>query len=247
MYTYGQRQSPAQLLEKKMDSLVTLINKFKSVKADSTILRVDKLEEIFKKSEQGWFEKYIASIIALTTVAVSSGVAMYVGIRNSRTQLAIAAEQMQITRNQIEQNTRNTLAQIRSNNISKARIEWIESLRPILSDLFVNTFEAWHNLKQLLDAKTKNNQQATINFFKTYETLAFKIQSQKNQVELYLNPANETHQKLIQSMEEYINAFLDANNTIPDADMYKLSGAVIDNSRAVLKAAWEKAKSEVNV
>jgi hypothetical protein len=226
-------------------------------KNDSTLIKIDKLDEIFKKSEPNWYDKYLPALIAFFTVLISSGVAYYVGVRNAktqianaetqaRTQIAIAADQLDVSRKQIEQNTKNTLAQIRSNNISKARIEWIQNLRPLLSDFFANVSKASILLDDALKAKKSGKQGDAIININSFQELIYSMEAQNNQIDLFLNPNKPSHKKLEESISELLKT-LNLNLNLELQDNKEQIDMVISNSRIVLKEAWEQAKSESEI
>ena len=215
------------------------------------------MEEIFKKSEPPWYDKYLPALIAFFTVLISSGVAYYVGIGNARTQItnaetqartqiAIAADQLEISRKQLDQNTKNTLAQIRSNNISKARIEWIQNLRPLLSDFFANVSKASLILEESAFAKQKGKSEELPKLINSFKELILVMEAQNNQIDLFLNPERESHSNLESSISKLLDtlAFSDELELINNKEEVEL---VIQNSRIVIKEAWEQAKSETNI
>lgn len=252
--SFGQNKTNGNILNNKIDSLISTIKQLQNKKTDSTLLRIDKLDEVFKKAEPSSIDKYLPSIIAFLTVLISSGVAYWIGNKNANTQLinaetqartqtAIALDQLAVSQKQIEQNTKNTLAQIRANNISKARVEWIQNLRVLLSDFFGNISEVSTKIDDMRIAKDKNVNEVT-NLFNEIVPLLHKMQTQNNQIELYLNPDNESHKNLLDSIEEYMKVITAESRTQDNAKDNILAEKVIQKSRVVLKEAWEKAKIE---
>jgi len=245
------------LLLKKNDSILSAVKIINVNKNDSTFITIDKLDEIFKKSEQNWYEKFMPSIIALMTVLISAGVAYYVGVRNARTQItnaktqaniqvAIAADQLQISRQQIEQNTKNTLAQIRSNNISKARIEWIQNLRPLLSDFFANISKASIIIDESVKAKKSGKEDEMSMHIESFKEIVFKLEAQNNQIDLFLNPDRISHKELEESISELLGT-INLSDKMELPDNKEQIDKVIAKSRIVIKEAWEQAKSESEI
>lgn len=257
LFCHAQKGNENSALEKKLDSLLTLVKELQKKGNDSTLIKIDKLDEVFKKSEPKWPDKFLPAIIALFTVLISSSVAYYVGIRSARTQItnaetqartqiAIAADQLEVSRKQIEQNTKNTLAQIRANNISKARIEWIQNLRPILSEYFGNIPLARSNFEDLYKAVNEKSVDKIDSMFEKIELLLHKIQIQDHQIRLFLSKTELKHQKLEQSMSEYLKTVTNAKKEQP-IETGPLEENVLNDAREVLKDAWEQAKSETEI
>ncbi|MEJ8818771.1 hypothetical protein [Lacibacter sp. H407] len=254
----SQKSKQNLLIERKLDSIINIVQTLQNKTSDSTLIRIDKLDEVFKKTDTKWYDKYLPALIALVTVILSSGVAYYVGVRNAKTQIvnaerqaktqiAIAADQLEMSRRQIDQNTANTLAQIRANNISKARIDWIQNLRAVLSTFFANAAEASSLIEDMKLAKAKNKTDEVLKVYESFTHILFKMKEQDNQIQLMLNPTNQNHQNLINSMDAYIEYLFRIDGEQDKKAQEELSGKVISDSRKVIKEAWEKAKSETNI
>lgn len=246
------KAAPSDVLLKKVDSLGAVMHNMKSAlnQRDTLLIKVDKLSESFKSKDSNWHEKVLPSIFAFLTVIVSSVVAYRIGIRNIRvqesnterqanTQLSIAADNLFMSKEQLEQNTKNTLAQIRVNNISKARIEWIQSLRPLISGSIhdiakisgiLSAIEALEIENQDYQKNIKRKNDELIEVFNSFSEKAF-------QMRLFLNLNNQSHRELEEILKDYTQAVLEHRDNIN-------ANGIIEKARVVLKEAWEKAKSE---
>lgn len=253
-----QTASSAALL-KKIDSLEIVMHNMQKTltQRDTLLIKVDKLSESFKSKDSNWYEKILPSIFAFLTVIVSSVVAYWIGIRNIRvqetnterqanTQLSIAADNLYMSKEQLDQNTKNTLAQIRSNNISKARIEWIQNLRPLLSDFFANISKSSIVLKDALDAKKKGEKDEVKKHMTAFQEVIYQMEAQNNQIDLFLNPSKASHKDLEVAIVELLSK-LNPNENLEVPDSNAQVNTVIEKSRIVLKEAWEKAKSETTI
>ncbi|NTS43023.1 hypothetical protein HRG84_19205 [Flavisolibacter sp. BT320] len=283
--SHSQPQRSDSLLSSNIDSLNVLVSRMiasaDEMKAkDTTILKVAKLEEIFKKSESSWWEKWMPSVIALLTVLISSTIAYKVGAKNasvqaanaekqSKTQLAVAADQLDISRQQIEQTARNTIEQVRANNLTQARLEWIKSIRPLLSELLPNIFQArvlieqyqqkseeLKNLREESYLEFPRNERREVQIEKlelaleTMEkevvSLRFKIEEKRNQILLFLNPDFPTHVKLEESLNHFFNYISDIDE-MNLRDIQEESDEIIKEARLVLSEAWNLADKEAKL
>ena len=255
--SFGQKSNDSMVIERKLDSILTSTRIIQNQKIDSALIKIDKLDGVFKRSEQNGTDKSLPAIIALFTVIISSGVAVYVGVRTAKTQIAnaetqaksqirIAADQIEISRKQIEQNTINTLAQVKANNIAKARIDWIQNLRPIIGDFIANTSKTSIILTDAVNANKQNEKEKALKYMDEFIESMHLLHSQNNQILLYLNPERLSHKKLEESMTVYLNSLvLDDNfNKQTDEGLFEL---ILENSRYVIKEAWEQAKSDTNI
>lgn len=97
----------------------------------TTIIEIKNADKIFKQKEEDWWDKYSNAIIALFTVIGSA----YISYKIASQQTKLGKEQLELTKKQMEENYRVAMAQVRANNISAARIEWIQKLRPLLAEI----------------------------------------------------------------------------------------------------------------
>ena len=115
------------------------------------------------------------------------------------------------------------LLQINTNNITNARIKWLETFKQILSDFFSESM-----ILQLKDGVTKGiksdtgpqlrlqniNDRLTESYFEHLKVLVMKYYL----IKLNLNPNEDIHQKLDLLLEEYMNLI----NLLPqEADQTK--------------------------
>jgi hypothetical protein len=256
MFCFSQNKNANPGIERKLDSLLTLVNTIQNKKNDSTLIKIDKLDEVFRKSEPKWYDKFLPALIALFTVLISSGVVFYIGIRNAktqiansetqaRTQIAIAADQIEISRKQIEQNTKNTLAQIRSNNISKARIEWIQNLRPLLSSFLEKIALAEEKFSDTIELH-KDNHPRTHEVSKEAISAMHELRLTTHQILLFLNSEERSHKELEDAMMFMITNIEKGNESMK-GEYKEQYNQVFEKFRTVLKEAWEQAKSETDI
>lgn len=149
------------------------------------------------------------------------------------------------------------LSQIRSNNITNARIKWLENLRQVLTD-FITENTAFQLKQGISKGIEQSNQKDKIpDSTKLYlnkitestiEHLKI-IECKYHLIILNLNPKEELHQKLENLLEEYMNMFnqIPTQKTFNDYNilMRKMSthsDTIILLVRYVMKLEWEKTK-----
>lgn len=149
------------------------------------------------------------------------------------------------------------LLQIRSNNITNARIKWLEDLKLVLADFFSECTTL--QLKQGVakgareeQMKDKINENVVTYLNKLHESIIehLKIIDAKHDLlKLNLNPKEALHNKMEKFLDDYMNLF----NKIPQTHkpeeytdlirkMDAYSNTLILLSRYVVKLEWEKTK-----
>lgn len=244
-------------VSRKLDSLIK-ITKDNQKTNTKTVLEIKDSETIFKKEKSDWWEKYSSGLIALLTIIISARISYKLASNESKkqeeitrqqinAQLAIAQDQIAQNREQMQESSRITLLQVRNNNISAARIEWIQKLRPLLAELISKTSDfdnSFSELDKLIEIKTPTNDDR-IKVVKLQEKLeknADDCDNLWNQILLFLNKNEKEHQELITSfsqLSENIGNKIDSKPLIREVTEEEL----IDKAKAVLKTAWEQAKN----
>lgn len=278
---YPQLTKKDSLLLIKIDSLRVTVDQLrisvsKSGNADTSILKIaDK--EIFKSSSSLW-EKLLPALIALVTVSVSSLVAYKVGMRaaavqatnaekQAETQLAVASDQLAVSRDQITQTAKNTIEQVRANNLTEARLDWIKDLRPLLSELLPAVYEARMRLESYLgqreqqralrrrtyhvkdkesEDQLKEIEQTMRTMEADFDELTLKIEEKRNQILLFLNPEFDSHKKLEECLNQFYKCISNLENTELD-NIKEESNNIIHKARLVLTEAWNLADKEAKL
>jgi hypothetical protein len=149
------------------------------------------------------------------------------------------------------------LLQIRSNNITNARIKWLENLKQVLTDFISEStiFQLKEGVSRGIEQssqliKPSENTQVYLNKINESIIEHLKIiESKYNLIILNLNPKENLHKKLETLLDEYMNLF----NQIPtqkSLENYNLltrkmsahSDTIILLIRYVMKLEWEKTK-----
>lgn len=149
------------------------------------------------------------------------------------------------------------LAQIKSNNITNARIKWLENLKQVLTD-FISESSSFQLKEGVSIGIAKNNPNKEISAFaqsflnkiteSTIEHLK-TIACKHDLIKLNLNPKEILHQKLEIFLDEYIEMFnrIPSQNNINDyhvliRKMSAHSETIILLARYIMKLEWEKTK-----
>ncbi|MBP4143236.1 hypothetical protein J3S90_15655 [Flavobacterium sp. P4023] len=149
------------------------------------------------------------------------------------------------------------LSQIRSNNITNARIKWLENLKQMLTDFIMEStvFQLKEGVSKGIEEikqKDKISEDAKLFLNKindsTFEHLKI-IDCKYNLILLNLNPKEKLHQKLENLLEQYMNMFnqIPAQKNLNDYNilirkMTPHSDTIILLVRYVMKLEWEKTK-----
>lgn len=254
------QQKNDTIILQKLDKLRTAINEIAPEPTesdnDSLVVSVEHFEKLTNtlKKDGNILRDILPSLIAILVVLISTGGAIYIGIRQLRTQTTNAEEQirsqeaqaqdnLRVAREQIEETSRMTLAQVRANNISQARINWIQDLRSELSsyngevaiiNFYLQEVIELNESDKKEEAKKLYNEQ--IERIKDARQYAFKIK-------LFLNKDETDHSKLENLIDQYYKAALEDYSTVK-SDFDSISNDILDVSRKILKDAWEQAKNE---
>lgn len=150
------------------------------------------------------------------------------------------------------------LHQIRSNNITNARIKWLDNLKTLISDFFSECADLIikENISNEINERRKSepiNERMEAQLNRINESLLdhFKmINSKHDLIKLNLNPKEELHQKF----ESLFDAYMALLNKIPTSkNTYEELGVLIKKmdtysdvlillTRYILKLEWEKTK-----
>lgn len=237
-----------------LNSIDSLQQELKYKKYEISISDTDKLKSVLEKN---WsIYDAIPSIVAIIVVFISTLGAYRLGLKqikkqeeNSKEQIrnqqSIAQDQLEQSRKQIEATSKMTLAQVRANNISQARINWVENLRDNLS-LYVSELVIVSYLVNVLHTDKTSTEDER----KLTETLK-NIRIYESKIRLYLNTNRDDNNH---TDSDHINL----ENLIEKARIKAVSFKSIENgnelnevlndiillAKKVLKTAWEQAKSE---
>ena len=151
---------------------------------------------------------------------------------------------------QIEASSKSAIDQVKANNISAARIEWIQKLRPLLaeiisiatkySDINDDHIKLLKEIEEFGLTKETNEEKGKL-LDASLQTLV-EYENVLNQIKLYLNLEEERHADLVEALDAFLSIQINKAKNIPvreDIDEEDL----IDKSRIVLKEAWEQAKN----
>ena len=149
------------------------------------------------------------------------------------------------------------LFQIRSNNITNARIRWLENLKQVLTEFLSEcaTLQLKKGVSKEIDERGKEApvpeaaqvyynkiSEETIDHLKT-------IEAKHDLIKLSLNPKEEVHQKLDKLLDEYMELFnkIPTPHTTQDYNallrkMSAYSNTIVLLVRYIMKLEWEKTK-----
>jgi len=256
---YALKENDSLLLQ-KIDQLQATVNNVaqQQVKDNKDSLSIsvehfDKLTQAFDKKDN-ILDTIIPSLIAIFVVIISTGGAIYLGIKQIRVQTTNAEEQirsqeaqaqdnLRVAREQIQETSKMTLAQVRANNVSQARINWIQDLRNDLSQYSGEVAIINFYLQEVIilnekgkkeEAKKLYNEQ--IEKIKNARQYAFKIK-------LFLNQKEPDHLELEKLIDRYYEVALENYETV-SSDYSQITDEILKISKKILKDAWEQAKNE---
>jgi len=233
---------------------------------DSTILEIKDGKEIFQ-TKTDLIDKYMGGIIALITI-IGSAIMSYkiarhqtkkqeeINEKQIQTQIEIARQQLELNNRQLEEQSRIAIESVRANNISEARINWIQELRPILGKLIQNADDFAYQmstLKPFIDPETKKVQKGmTKQKSELYNKQREKTQqvisdfeSNLKQVKLFLNKDEKEHKAFLDTTDNFIEqAFKNVNEESIEDHIDENN--LIQEAQIILKNAWEQAKNEGN-
>lgn len=196
-------------------------NNLKSTE-NKTVIKLEDAETIFKEKKPDFWDKYSSGIIAGITVLTSLGISVW--------------------------QTRNTLHKTKSMSISAARIQWIQELRPNLSELITNA-SALASIIKDMEPLFSSSEGRGFNSIETkrfeqlnneYRIINAQLRLSFNKVKLFLNKEEKEHKLLIESIEAFIK---DARKRINREHKGEIKQSdLIERAQVVLKNAWEQAK-----
>jgi len=239
-------------IEKKLDNIA----EFHVNKNDSMLVSIKNFEKLTSSLEKdkSILSDILPSLIAIIVVIISTGGAIYLGIRqikiqttNSeeqiRSQEAQAQDNLRMAREQIQETSKMTLAQVRANNVSQARINWIQDLRNELSQYNGEVAIINYYLQDVVDLTAKGDK---TNAEKVYNEQVERIKNARQyafKIKLFLNMDENDHKKLEELIDKYYKTALETYSTVK-SDFNSISDEILDISRKILKNAWEQAKNE---
>ena len=214
-------------------------------KSQKVLIELKDAKSIFLDSTD-WPTIVIPSTIAIITVIISS-------ILTNK----IARKQLSLSQKQIKEQSRSTLQSIRANNISNARIEWIQKLRPLMGKLITESGHLDSLMTEIkedyFDEKTNHwranlSKQEENDLNLRQENVFIKIREivvTFNEIKLFLNHEEAIHKEFIQNVDLYVKNVLSFNNSKTPIEKVN-EEILISSGRKILKHAWEQAKTDVS-
>lgn len=208
----------SQMLCNNIDSLSKNVN-------HTTILEIKDADKIFKQKEEDPWDKYSPALIAIVSIIITSVISF-----------RLANKQ-----------TKSALEQVKANNISAARIDWIQKLRPLLAELISKTSVTKSDLKKLKElVEIKKHSDIDLKeiqkLWDNLQNQATEIEHFWNQILLFLNKKENEHMELIMAYEKHFKNLSKKPEEIKSEDLVS-EEEIIDKSKAILKTAWEQAKN----
>ena len=207
------------------------------------------------KKDKNDINDYLPSLIALLVVLISTGGAIFIGKRQLKSQLESATknlrsqesqnqDQLNVAREQIKETSLMSLEQVRANNISQARINWIQDIRDNISQFIGSIIPINYKLRLILkDVVSDDKESAQIKYTQLLPEIS-KAKSFQYKIRLQLSK-DQSHQVLERLFIEYEDLVL---RNIPAMDISAklddLENSILDGAKLVLKEAWEQAKKE---
>lgn len=204
-------------------------------------VELDNLES-YLDEKTGFWDNYGNGIIALFTVLISTIGAYF------------------IAKKQIHENSKAIQLQVRANNISSARIKWVNELRLLMAEFIMLLNELMLITEGLAEFKTdegkinldqiKPDHKRNFAKMKMDELFPKFMQIQKtfSAIKLYLNLNEEKHVEFINSCRVYLtreNSFILSKKVDETNYNQEVSKSQLEKSaQEILKDAWEQAKTE---
>lgn len=218
---------------------------------EPTVLEIKDGKEIFQTKSDP-IEKYMGGIIALVTVIGSAFISYKIARHQTKkqeeinekqieTQIEIAKQQLDLNNRQLAEQSRIAIESVRANNISNARINWIEELRPILGKLISDTSIFEFELKRRLKNSPKKQLEIGEPIYQKFADLNLAY----NEVKLFLNHDEEDHLKFIQLVDKYIANSIEIASGLQENPNEINEDILVTAARKILKNTWEQAKNEV--
>ena len=233
----------------KIISLDELSDNQNKSKTDSLIIYVSQIEELAKSLNNG-SKNWLPSVIALLVVLISTSGAVFIGKKQIKIQASIADEQLKSqesqaqdnlsqAREQIHETSKMTLAQVRANNISQARINWMQELRNEITNFNGNVALIKFKLQEVLDSNKEDRKEEEKEFYNKQINLVKNARQSAFKIKLFLNVEEDCHKKLEELIDKYFEIALDTKS-----DFNKIADDILKVSRIILKNVWEQAKHE---
>lgn len=193
-----------------------------AISTSKTIIELEDAKTIFKEKKADFWDKYSSGLIAGITVLASLGISIWQAWNSHR--------------------------QTKANSISAARIQWIQELRPNLSELITNASSLSSILKQIETLFTESEGKDFTNLQQErfdklnddYKVINTQLRLSFNKVKLFLNRNEEEHRDLIESIQVFIK---DARKRLTRENKNEVKEShLIEKAQIVLKNAWEQAK-----
>jgi CRISPR/Cas system CSM-associated protein Csm2 small subunit len=136
------------------------------------------------------------------------------------------------------------LLQVKGNNISAARVEWVEHLRVAASELISEVEILNEQLREVKEFIAEKKIKQSENAFRKATSDTKKLRALLYKVKLYLSPEDPKHKQLDQKLDEYTRVFVEDYDQIDNLEKLEtLSDSFVAMMKSVLKEAWEDAKS----
>src|SRR5688572_9226544 len=158
----------------------------------------------------------------------------------------------------MEENYRIAIAQVKANNISAARIEWIQKLRPLMTEVItivtniestvseLNKYIQLSNSRALTDNEQQEGEKAGDKLIELIDTL----KPIYNQIRLFLNKDEKEHIAFIEAFDQFLSNTAEILDQAEDKKSHHeeievevTEDDLIDMARTILKNAWEQAKN----
>lgn len=198
--------------------------------------------ENYLDEKTGFWDIYGNAVIALFTVLISTIGAYF------------------IAKKQVYENSKSIQLQVRANNISSARIKWINELRPLMANFLLSSATLKRSSKLLSKYKDDDGELNLLNIEdveekkqaeKVFEKLnssyadADKIYAS---IRLFLNPVEDLHSNFINKVDAFLQQILNQFLNTEGSDGFEeesISGYQLELlAQEILKEAWEQAKTE---
>jgi len=187
-----------------------------------------KLEKTEDKNDRTFFSEYLTPFLP-TIIILASMFFSYLQTKSQINATFITAQ------NQLDSSLKISKQQIHAQVISTNRQVWINSLRDAVAELLSEL--------AILTNQTKRNDFSNEEFYKEPITGYVKnIVLLRTKIELLNNPNEEKSQILDSAINNYVNICVDPDQK--DASISsKARDKVIDTTKEILKAEWERVKN----
>ncbi len=226
------------------------------VEGDSVTLHIAEIDQLVKalSTEPDVVQKYtplLPSIVAIIVVIISS----WFSTRNVRKQIEAEKANQEInwerqkelflgqinaqTDAQTEGN-KATLRQVRANNISNARINYMQDLRNLIVDFLGFAVAVNYNLRKVIELND-SDVQAAKELYEEQINKMIEVQKTGLKIKLFLNIKEGNHKQLDELIDQYEKIALNVKEAEKSDNLTEEIKTV---SRIILKDVWEQAKKE---